>query len=505
MWNLKSTLVPPPANHDALHGTCWICLADDCDDLVHLGCGCRGDTGKAHFDCMYQLCKAKHERTAAPSVWNRCSLCSVRYSDVLQEELLFERCRQNEALVPDSEEALSLADMLANCIARRGDVDAAADIYDEILPILHEYYGPDAEGTLNVTSNYTEILRQQGRHEEAVEMCREILPLMSEVEQGDMSNKKITQLNLVSSLVALEQYAEAEVLLRAVIADGKRDCGAEFPGVVTLSAELADVLAYVGRFDDSVLMYQETLATCKRVFGSTHATTTSTMLKFAIMLCDVAGKPEEAEPMFRSIVCIAKERDGELSDGSLSARRCIQVALREQKHFDKAVAECRSFLALCKQGDVDQSTECVVETKMALGALLCDCIGKPAEAELIFRDVLEQRQQKFGFDHPAVHAVFQNLCVSLFNQDNNLHMLKFLDEYLESYASECGKQAICTSQHMLDVAFTRSDLLFEYFEEEFDDAEDLKLQTILMAQEALLGGSHEDTMRTQDLLEECWG
>ena len=39
------------------------------------------------------------------------------------------------------------------------------------------------------------------------------------------------QWNLATSLVALKEYTEAEALLREVIEDGKRDCGAEFPGI----------------------------------------------------------------------------------------------------------------------------------------------------------------------------------------------------------------------------------------------------------------------------------
>lgn len=135
LWGLQGTSVPASSTLNLCEGRCSICLADGCKDLVNLGCGCRGENGKAHFDCMYQLCKAKQETAGGGAFWSGCGLCSVSYSNALQDHLLFKRCRQNEALEPGSAEALELADLLANCFARRGNVTAATNIYEEILPL----------------------------------------------------------------------------------------------------------------------------------------------------------------------------------------------------------------------------------------------------------------------------------------------------------------------------------------------------------------------------------
>ena len=201
-------------------------------------------------------------------------------------------------------------------------------------------------------------------------------------------------------------------------------------------------------------MSQQTVATCKRVFGPTHATTTSTMHTFAIMPPDVAGKPAEAEKVFRDVVHLATPvgHGGELSSAALTARRCIQVALRNQQKFGKAAAECRSFLALCGQGNIDTAPGCVDDTKMALGALLCDQLGKPDEAELLFRVALDHRQNEYGLDHPGVHEVFHNLCVSLENQADDHKLLTFLDGYLETYTNHLERRQLtrartcCTSR-----------------------------------------------------------
>ena len=113
------------------------------------------------------------------------------------------------------------------------------------------------------------------------------------------------------------------------------------------------------------------------------------------------------------------------------------------------------------------------------------------------RVALDHRQNEYGLDHPGVHEVFHNLCVSLENQADDHKLLTFLDGYLETYTSHLERRQLTRARTCCTSRSRGQPCCWYALRSTLDAEEELTLKKIVAAQGKVLGGAHEDTILAQ--------
>ena len=98
--------------------------------------------------------------------------------------------------------------------------------------------GAEHPDTLATENNLATFLSRQGKHAEAEEMLREVLAVEKRVLGTEHPDTLATANNLATSLFDQGKHAEAEEMLREVLAVQKRVLGADHPDTLAASEML---------------------------------------------------------------------------------------------------------------------------------------------------------------------------------------------------------------------------------------------------------------------------
>ena len=155
---------------------------------------------------------------------------------------------------------------------------------------------------LEAANNLATSLDSQGKHAEAEEMLRAVLAVRKRVQGAEHPDTLTTAHNLANSLYSQRKHAEAEEILREVLAVRKRVLGAEHPGTLTTASTLAASLSRQGKHAEAEEMVREVLAVRKRVQGAEHpdTLTTATFLELASLRQELASKRQVLEDKLAS-------------------------------------------------------------------------------------------------------------------------------------------------------------------------------------------------------------
>jgi hypothetical protein len=94
-------------------GVCIICV-DASPPPIQTGCGCLGDSGLAHVECLVQRAVAQqpHRGNAA---WRLCPTCAQDFTGAMRTALAEAWCSRVRGLAEESEDRSAAATNLAEC------------------------------------------------------------------------------------------------------------------------------------------------------------------------------------------------------------------------------------------------------------------------------------------------------------------------------------------------------------------------------------------------------
>ena len=194
---------------------------------------------------------------------------------------------------------------LAGVLALKGDVAAAAELFEMALRTLEAAYDPLARETARVRNRLGEVYETQGRVAEAEAAYREALSAWPEpgAERG------LVLANLGRLLGVRGALDAAERTLREAVA-------ALEPHDDSLMAELAEVLDSLGsvlreqsRLGESASTLRRALALREAALGPDHEDTALTLVGLAGTL-HLSGELQSARPLYRRALRIQEESLG---------------------------------------------------------------------------------------------------------------------------------------------------------------------------------------------------
>ncbi|MEP7367175.1 MAG: serine/threonine-protein kinase [Acidobacteriota bacterium] len=211
--------------------------------------------------------------------------------------------------------------------------------------------------------------------------ARDLMDLGAERMRKELATQPDVQSELLETMGTayknLGEYARSEAMMQAEMAAQERAFGKDSPEQINTLRQLADVYRLRGRHADAEQALRHALAIQQKTLTPNDPRMAHTLNNLGLVV-QSQGKSGEAERMFRRAVAIAS--------------------------LDPDPKQAREVLTM----------------KSNLGQALADN-GKDTESTALLREVLEQRQQMLGPDHPQVGR-------SMYRLANQLRRENQLDE-----------------------------------------------------------------------------
>jgi len=284
------------------------------------------------------------------------------------------------------------------------------DILNKRVECLEHRLGPEHIDTIRALSELAAFLQASGSHEEAKPLVRRVLaheqatPQMAKRDPRDFSRC------LHKVISHLDGQAEAEMRLRRIHSGCQQILGPKHSFTFTALVDLAILLQATGKVDEAETLLGSVLDT-EEVSSCFDSPTVLKAMHFLAMIRAGKGKRHCAAGLLQRALALAiqvlEPSHPQISQTfmDLSAlQRDLGAEDQARQTLVRAVNHCETKLGL--------DHDCTVSALVAL-AMHDNAAGRFADAERLFRQVVDIQQIKFGDLHPDTVAVVKYLVVFL--------------------------------------------------------------------------------------------
>ena len=163
------------------------------------------------------------------------------------------------------------------------------------------------------------------------EMAVELWERARDLPEDDASRLSAAQ-GLAHAFSGQGKYAQAEALLREVLAIAKRLCGENHPNTLLTAGNVALSLSNQGKYADAEALFRDTVYRQRCVLGAAHPSALTTSANFADCLAH-AGKLADAEAACRDVLTASKRVKGDDHPDTLMAAGNLASYLSRQVYF----------------------------------------------------------------------------------------------------------------------------------------------------------------------------
>jgi tetratricopeptide (TPR) repeat protein len=301
--------------------------------------------------------------------------------------------------LPDAERAVRLA-AFERELALVNSTDAAVAMLDRtVLTPAVEAIGSQFADQLLVDASLRTTLgtvyQKLGRAREALALYQRAYDLRAASLGDDHLDTLASRFGIGQELGQLQQLAEAEGTIRAVLQAYERVLGEDHKETLDTKSVLAEQMDYQGKYDESEAITRDILERRRRLLGPDHTDTLGSMSNLGLFLMK-RGKYADAVKMLRETVD-ARRRVGD--PGLAGTLANLGVLLNRQKEFAAAEPYLREALAI-RRRTLGEDHPVTVSDAANLAALIMD-MDKLAEAEPLAREALAKSRRIFGEEHAS--------------------------------------------------------------------------------------------------------
>jgi serine/threonine protein kinase len=204
---------------------------------------------------------------------------------------------------------------------------------------------------------------------------------------------------LAQSYAGLGLYSHAQPLVEQAVVIQRRVLGSEHRDTLSSMRLLATILRISQRYDESERLIRETLATERRVLGAEDPETLNSMNALAITLGE-EGHFSEQEKLERETLAIRRRVLGGVHPATLGSMEILADALTNEGHNEEAEKLQREALDIERRvfGREDMRTL----SSMSSLAWTLERQGRLAEAEKLQRSALNTERHVLGPENPGI-------------------------------------------------------------------------------------------------------
>jgi tetratricopeptide (TPR) repeat protein len=316
---------------------------------------------------------------------------------------------------------------IAYVVLCRGDVSAAASIYEECLAQqLAEASAENEEDILTTMNSLGSCYQQLSRLSEAEQLFRNLLQRQLQFF-GTKENQYVmaTINNLASTLDILGQYAESEAEFKELLELTTRIRGADHPDTLRVMSNLGTLYAnpHVNRLEEAESILRKCMERRKIVLGLDHVNTLHVMGNLSVVLQGLQ-KYNEANDLLADVYHGRTRLLGETHHMTLQSMHNLAMQNRDLA-FAAAQNEDDSQSDYFRVAET-LFTSCARLQEQTLGvdhldtlttqynlATMYDRKGLLDLALPLFRTVLAQREKVLGIHHPDTHNAQHQVAFAL--------------------------------------------------------------------------------------------
>ena len=212
-----------------------------------------------------------------------------------------------DALGPTDVETLTAQVEVGRALSENGRRGDMVRLYEALHPVLLKLLGPGHELTLEVVMGLANEASTRGDMDGAIALLRDAVEA---AEGGSGQGEKlvpVVQALLARHLMIIGEYAEAEALQRAALAQYIAEGAGDRPPSANVRADLAVNLSETGRLDEAIPLLEEALADRVRILGRKDPANLESMNHLGIMHL-LNGDPASAKPVLAEALTLQSER-----------------------------------------------------------------------------------------------------------------------------------------------------------------------------------------------------
>lgn len=216
----------------------------------------------------------------------------------------------------------------------------------------------------------------------------------------------------IGAATAERRWSDAIALGREALAIEEATKGADHPEVGGTLSLIAGWLVRQGRPADATPLYRRALAIFTAKLGADDRLSEQAASNLAANL-QALGRYDEAEGLYRAALARARAKAGEESRATALAYNNLAYALGRQGRFTEARDLYAKALGIALRWEPEDLDLALIEGNVAANL---DALGRPIEAEPLYRQSLAVRIAELGPDDPAVATSYNNLGFNLDGQ-----------------------------------------------------------------------------------------
>ena len=286
----------------------------------------------------------------------------------------------------------------------RGEDAVAADLFRQSADLLAAADGAEDRDALGMRVEYANTLVELDRFAEAEKLLREVLAIRRRVFGNDDNDSQIGINSLAVLLHERKQFDEAEELYREAVEIGERSLGASHPDTLTARMNLGSLLRSLGRHGEAEPMMVALLTDLRRVFGADNPQTAKACKALGELYKDL-GRFKDAGPLLEECVSIFTKAEGGDTMNVAEAKNSLAIVLKRLGDAPRAVTMQREVAAVYKKvlgADHDRTLNARLN--------LANSLVTPAEgdeAEATFKDLLASAPAVLG-ENSGVYIIANN-------------------------------------------------------------------------------------------------
>ena len=270
--------------------TCFICTQalhwKTKEGLVR-GCSCRGTAGFVHVSCLAEQAKilvaeAEENNLGAKGFnerwarWDHCSLCKQQYHGVVACALGW-ACWKTYVGRTEADRGIAMS-RLGVALSAAGHHAEALSVKETELAMMRRLRASE-ENVLAAQGNLASTYDMVGRNQQALQMRRDIYSGYIKLEGEEHLQTLVAAENYTMSLINLERFEEAKVLMHKTIPVARRVLGENHGIPLEMRSMYAQALcrdpaATLDDLREAVTMLEETTRIARRVMGGAHPVAT---------------------------------------------------------------------------------------------------------------------------------------------------------------------------------------------------------------------------------------
>ncbi|MHA3793899.1 CHAT domain-containing tetratricopeptide repeat protein [Rhizorhabdus wittichii] len=216
----------------------------------------------------------------------------------------------------------------------------------------------------------------------------------------------------IGAATAARRWDEAIALGREALAIEEASKGADHPEVGGTLSLIAGWLVRQGKPAEATPLYRRALAIFTARLGADDRLSEQAASNLAANL-QALGQYDEAEGLYRAALGRARAKAGEEGRATALAYNNLAYALGRQGRFTEARDLYARALGIAQRWEPEDLDLALIEGNVASNL---DALGRPIEAEPLYRQSLAVRIAELGPDDPAVATSYNNLGFNLDGQ-----------------------------------------------------------------------------------------